>query len=138
MPAFIPGARAFWAAPLELREIVGVKYTMQLTTPKSQCMILSTPQVWQWQMMRLAFEGLDDPWMPPPFNLLEDGYFLLSRLMFSACAKAADDCLAWGLRNKVAAGDSDAAGGRDTVTKVWGWGEGVFVMGRVSECGRDR
>ncbi len=73
--------------------------------------------------------------MPPPLNLLEDSYFLLSQLPFSACAKAAG--LAWRLRDKVKPEDSEAAGGRDTVTKVWRCeGEGVFVKGKGVKGGR--
>ena len=51
--------------------------------------------------MRLAFEGLDDPWMPPPLNLLEDLYFFLHLLPLPASAKAAAGRLAWWRDNKV-------------------------------------
>jgi hypothetical protein len=49
-------------------------------------------KVWQWQMMRLAFDGLDDAWMPPPLNLPEDIYFFLRRLPLKTAAKAAAGC----------------------------------------------
>jgi hypothetical protein len=85
-----------------------------LPTPSIPSLSFSL-QVWQWQMMRLAFDGLDDPWMPPPLNLPEDAYFLLSRA-FRAAAEAAATCFGQG-RGKVFPQGSNAKDGAGKESK---------------------
>jgi hypothetical protein len=94
-------------------------------------------------MMRLAYEGMNEPWMPPPLNLLEDTYFFLRKLPLpnsvTTAAKDAGDhaakatetaaCLFRSvLTSQGKVSPADAVGTRETKVRVTWDGRGDIYI----------